>query len=134
MNVRALSIVLLAFASVLMTAIVSAVGIAIAQAFGWPIGLWLAPAALFVSATLTFFLGRHDILPPHLAATWGRAALVIAVWNAMAMIAIALGVLAMQKTRTVGAISGVAVLLAWFVVIVGLGSFLGRAPSVPRQP
>ena len=124
MTVRALSVVVLAVAALVMTAVISAGGVSIARSFGWPTGIWLAPSTLFASTMVLFFVGRHYVLPPHLTTTSGRALAAITVWNTIAMLVTTLAVWGVQQAPDFGAIRGAAILMVWLVSIVVLGNLL----------
>lgn len=126
MTARALSVVVLAVAALLMSAVVMAAGLFIARSFGWATGIWLAPSTVFVSTMVLFFAGRRYVLPPHLTTTSRRALAAIGLWNTMAMLVTITAVWGVQRAPDIGAIRGVAILIVWLFSIVVLGSWLAN--------
>jgi hypothetical protein len=126
MSIRIFSIVLLAIASALVSAVVVAVSVFVARLLDWPAEAWLAPLMFFVSSTLVFFLGRHYVLPPHLTSTFSRALLVVAGWSGAAMLLTAAAVLAVRQAGVKGVTGGGAIAVVWLLLIVALGSFIAN--------
>ena len=117
MSTRTVSVLMLFAVALLIGMVGTAMVVAIAQSMQIALSAWTMPAMLFVSAVAVFFLGRHYVLPRHLAVPATRALVVVITWIGLTMGVTWGAIFAIRLTPAAALLSGFGVTVPWLLVL-----------------